>query len=31
MTVWCRSTTEQAILLDGVICGIYDELHKDAA
>jgi hypothetical protein len=29
LTVWGRACTGQAILLDGVICSIYDELHKD--
>lgn len=32
LTLWGRAGTGQAILLDGVICEIYDELHKhDAA
>ena len=32
LTIWGRCATGQAILLDGVICEIYDELHKaDAA
>jgi hypothetical protein len=29
LTIWGRACTGQAILLDGVICSIYDELHKD--
>lgn len=29
LTVWGRTTTGQSILLDRVICDIYDELHKD--
>lgn len=28
LTLWGRACTGQAILLDGVICSIYDELHK---
>src|SRR5271168_3073362 len=29
LTLWGRACTGQAILLDGVICSIYDELHKE--
>lgn len=29
MTVWGRCTSGQAILLDGVICRIFDESHKE--
>ena len=29
MTVWGRACTGQAILLDDVICSIYDELHRE--
>jgi hypothetical protein len=29
LTLWGRACTGQAILLDDVICAIYDELHKD--
>jgi Protein of unknown function (DUF3768) len=29
LTVWGRACTGQAIKLDGVICDIYDDLHKD--
>jgi hypothetical protein len=29
LTLWGRACTGQAILLDGVMCAIYDELHKD--
>ena len=28
LTVWGRGCSGQAILLDGVVCEIYDELHK---
>jgi hypothetical protein len=28
LTIWGRACTGQAILLDDVICSIYDELHK---
>jgi hypothetical protein len=28
LTIWGRACTGQAILLDGVICSIYDELHR---
>ena len=28
LTVWCRTCTGQAILLDRVICDIYDEVHS---
>jgi len=28
LTIWGRTTSGQSILLDGVICGIYNELHK---
>jgi hypothetical protein len=28
LTVWGRATTGQAILLDGVICAIYDEAQS---
>lgn len=30
MTIWGRACTGQAILLDSVICDIYDELHQVA-
>jgi hypothetical protein len=29
LTLWGRACTGQAILLDGVICAIYDDLHKE--
>lgn len=29
LTVWGRCTSGQAILLDGVICNIYDDIHGD--
>jgi hypothetical protein len=29
LTVWGRTTTGQSIILDRVICDIYDDLHKD--
>ncbi len=28
LTIWGRACTGQSILLDGVICSIYDELHR---
>jgi hypothetical protein len=28
LTIWGRACTGQSILLDDVICSIYDELHK---
>lgn len=31
LTVWGRTTTGQSILLDRVICDIYDRLHKVVA
>jgi hypothetical protein len=31
LTIWGRQCSGQSILLDGVICDIYDELHKDDA
>jgi hypothetical protein len=28
LSIWCRTTTGQAIKIDRVICDIHDELHK---